>query len=161
MPPWQSRRFTPQRSRSTTKRLRADLPAIDWPARFQKWDERTIIDGAHNPGCSARARRNMARNFWRSERAHWSSRFCPTKICAASAKRSRQLLIQFFFRKFAANAQLIQEAWRTFWQTLLLFVGQALRLPATPKAFGVALQFPSLHLSVKRSSSRARNQIQF
>jgi len=25
------------------------LAAIDWPARFQKWDERTIIDGAHNP----------------------------------------------------------------------------------------------------------------
>jgi dihydrofolate synthase/folylpolyglutamate synthase len=25
------------------------LTAIEWPARFQKWDERTIIDGAHNP----------------------------------------------------------------------------------------------------------------
>jgi dihydrofolate synthase/folylpolyglutamate synthase len=25
------------------------LAAIEWPARFQKWDERTIIDGAHNP----------------------------------------------------------------------------------------------------------------
>jgi dihydrofolate synthase / folylpolyglutamate synthase len=24
------------------------LAAIEWPARFQKWDERTIIDGAHN-----------------------------------------------------------------------------------------------------------------
>jgi dihydrofolate synthase/folylpolyglutamate synthase len=28
------------------------LAAIEWPARFQKWDERTIIDGAHNPGAS-------------------------------------------------------------------------------------------------------------
>ena len=26
------------------------LAAIKWPARFQIWDERTIIDGAHNPG---------------------------------------------------------------------------------------------------------------
>ena len=26
------------------------LLTIDWPARFQKWDERIIIDGAHNPG---------------------------------------------------------------------------------------------------------------
>jgi dihydrofolate synthase / folylpolyglutamate synthase len=26
------------------------LAAIEWPVRFQKWDERTIIDGAHNPG---------------------------------------------------------------------------------------------------------------
>lgn len=28
------------------------LTAIDWPARFQKWDDRTIIDGAHNPGAA-------------------------------------------------------------------------------------------------------------
>jgi dihydrofolate synthase / folylpolyglutamate synthase len=25
------------------------LSNIDWPARFQRWNERTIIDGAHNP----------------------------------------------------------------------------------------------------------------
>jgi dihydrofolate synthase/folylpolyglutamate synthase len=25
------------------------LTRIEWPARFQRWDERTIIDGAHNP----------------------------------------------------------------------------------------------------------------
>jgi dihydrofolate synthase / folylpolyglutamate synthase len=28
------------------------LAAIEWPARFQRWDERTIIDGAHNPGAA-------------------------------------------------------------------------------------------------------------
>jgi len=28
------------------------LAAVQWPARFQKWDERTIIDGAHNPGAA-------------------------------------------------------------------------------------------------------------
>jgi dihydrofolate synthase/folylpolyglutamate synthase len=28
------------------------LAAIEWPARFQKWGERTIIDGAHNPGAA-------------------------------------------------------------------------------------------------------------
>jgi dihydrofolate synthase/folylpolyglutamate synthase len=28
------------------------LAAVEWPARFQKWDERTIIDGAHNPGAT-------------------------------------------------------------------------------------------------------------
>jgi dihydrofolate synthase/folylpolyglutamate synthase len=28
------------------------LAAIEWLARFQKWDERTIIDGAHNPGAA-------------------------------------------------------------------------------------------------------------
>ena len=25
------------------------LATVQWPARFQRWDERTIIDGAHNP----------------------------------------------------------------------------------------------------------------
>jgi dihydrofolate synthase/folylpolyglutamate synthase len=28
------------------------LATVDWPARFQKWDERTIIDGAHNPSAA-------------------------------------------------------------------------------------------------------------
>jgi dihydrofolate synthase/folylpolyglutamate synthase len=28
------------------------LAAIEWPARFQNWDERTIIDGAHNPSAA-------------------------------------------------------------------------------------------------------------
>src|SRR5207249_3887976 len=28
------------------------LAAIEWPARFQRWDERTIIDGAHNPSAA-------------------------------------------------------------------------------------------------------------
>src|SRR5205807_450055 len=31
------------------KAIARGLVSIDWPARFQKWDERTIIDGAHNP----------------------------------------------------------------------------------------------------------------
>jgi dihydrofolate synthase/folylpolyglutamate synthase len=25
------------------------LASVEWPGRFQRWDERTIIDGAHNP----------------------------------------------------------------------------------------------------------------
>jgi dihydrofolate synthase/folylpolyglutamate synthase len=29
--------------------IQRGLATIDWPARFQRWDERTIIDGAHNP----------------------------------------------------------------------------------------------------------------
>jgi dihydrofolate synthase/folylpolyglutamate synthase len=28
------------------------LMTVEWPARFQRWDERTIIDGAHNPGAA-------------------------------------------------------------------------------------------------------------
>lgn len=29
------------------------LSSVDWPARFQRWDERTVIDGAHNPAGAA------------------------------------------------------------------------------------------------------------
>jgi dihydrofolate synthase/folylpolyglutamate synthase len=28
------------------------LAHIEWPARFQRWDDRTIIDGAHNPAAA-------------------------------------------------------------------------------------------------------------
>jgi dihydrofolate synthase / folylpolyglutamate synthase len=34
------------------KAIVCGLAAVEWPARFQKWDERTIIDGAHNPGAT-------------------------------------------------------------------------------------------------------------
>ena len=28
------------------------LASVEWPARFQLWDERTVIDGAHNPAAA-------------------------------------------------------------------------------------------------------------
>jgi dihydrofolate synthase/folylpolyglutamate synthase len=36
------------------------LATVDWPARFQKWDKRTIIDGAHNPAAA-----NVLAQTWR------------------------------------------------------------------------------------------------
>jgi dihydrofolate synthase/folylpolyglutamate synthase len=36
------------------------LLAVEWPARFQRWDERTIIDGAHNPAAA-----NVLAHTWR------------------------------------------------------------------------------------------------
>ena len=36
------------------------LAAIEWPARFQNWDERTVIDGAHNPAAA-----RMIAETWR------------------------------------------------------------------------------------------------
>lgn len=29
--------------------IASGLASVRWPARFQRWDERTVIDGAHNP----------------------------------------------------------------------------------------------------------------
>jgi dihydrofolate synthase/folylpolyglutamate synthase len=42
------------------KSIARGLASIEWPARFQYWDERTIIDGAHNPA----AARGLAKT-WR------------------------------------------------------------------------------------------------
>jgi dihydrofolate synthase / folylpolyglutamate synthase len=36
------------------------LATVEWPARFQKWDERTFIDGAHNPSAA-----RMLAETWR------------------------------------------------------------------------------------------------
>jgi dihydrofolate synthase/folylpolyglutamate synthase len=33
----------------TDEAIARGLATVSWPARFQHWDERTIIDGAHNP----------------------------------------------------------------------------------------------------------------
>jgi dihydrofolate synthase/folylpolyglutamate synthase len=38
------------------------LAQVEWPARFQRWDERTIIDGAHNP-----AGARVLSETWREE----------------------------------------------------------------------------------------------
>jgi dihydrofolate synthase / folylpolyglutamate synthase len=32
--------------------IESGLASIDWPARFQKWDDRIVIDGAHNPAAA-------------------------------------------------------------------------------------------------------------
>lgn len=33
----------------TEHAIRDGLAAVEWPARFQQWDDRIVIDGAHNP----------------------------------------------------------------------------------------------------------------
>ena len=39
------------------------LAFIDWPARFQRWDERTIVDGAHNPAAVRTLAETWRENF--------------------------------------------------------------------------------------------------
>jgi dihydrofolate synthase/folylpolyglutamate synthase len=50
------------------KAILRGLAAIEWPARFHKWDERTIIDGAHNPG-AARILAKTWREIFREQKA--------------------------------------------------------------------------------------------
>jgi dihydrofolate synthase/folylpolyglutamate synthase len=44
------------------------LATVDWPGRFQKWDDRTIIDGAHNPA-AAQILAKTWREFFGDQRA--------------------------------------------------------------------------------------------
>jgi dihydrofolate synthase/folylpolyglutamate synthase len=44
------------------------LANVDWPARFQRWDERTVIDGGHNPA-GAQALAEAWREQFESDRA--------------------------------------------------------------------------------------------
>jgi dihydrofolate synthase / folylpolyglutamate synthase len=39
------------------------LASVEWPARFQRWDERTIIDGAHNPAAARILAESWRENF--------------------------------------------------------------------------------------------------
>jgi dihydrofolate synthase/folylpolyglutamate synthase len=39
------------------------LASIQWPARFQSWDERTIVDGAHNPAAARALAETWRENF--------------------------------------------------------------------------------------------------
>jgi dihydrofolate synthase/folylpolyglutamate synthase len=50
------------------KAIARGLVSIDWPARFQMWDKRTVIDGAHNPA-AARLLAETWREIFGGERA--------------------------------------------------------------------------------------------
>jgi dihydrofolate synthase/folylpolyglutamate synthase len=39
------------------------LASVEWPARFQRWDERLILDGAHNPAAARVLAQTWRENF--------------------------------------------------------------------------------------------------
>ena len=68
------------------------LADVAWPARFQFWDDRIIIDGAHNPAGAGRSRQNLARTVRRRARHDRSGRAgrqrCRRNFAGAGADRS-------------------------------------------------------------------------
>lgn len=53
---------------ATDEAIARGLATVEWPARFQCWDARTIIDGAHNPA-GAKVLAETWREQFREERA--------------------------------------------------------------------------------------------
>ena len=72
------------------------LAAIEWPARFQNWDERTIIDGAHNAG-AARVLAQTWREVFDDQKATLVLAVLSDKdlrrICAAFAPIAESVLL--------------------------------------------------------------------
>jgi len=86
------------------------LAAIEWPARFQKWDERTIIDGAHNPA-AAQALAQTWREIFGDQKATLMLAVLSDKdlrgICEALAPIAASILLpKIRSERAAASAEL-------------------------------------------------------
>jgi dihydrofolate synthase/folylpolyglutamate synthase len=72
------------------------LMSVEWPARFQQWDDRIIIDGAHNPG-AARVLAETWREIFGPQRATLILAILSDKdlrgICEALAPISHYVLL--------------------------------------------------------------------
>jgi len=84
------------------------LLAIDWPGRFQRWDARTIIDGAHNPA-AARALAETWRDIFGDRRATLVLAILSDKnlreICEALAPITEFVILPKIRSERAANPE--------------------------------------------------------
>jgi folylpolyglutamate synthase/dihydrofolate synthase len=89
------------------------LARIEWPARFQLWDERTIIDGAHNPA-AARALAGTWREIFSTQRATLILAILADKnlraICEALAPISEFVLLPKIRSERAADPEELARA---------------------------------------------------
>ena len=102
-------RFAQRRSISTDSAIAQGLASIEWPARFQRWDERTIIDGAHNPA-AARTLVETWREMFGDQRATLVLAVLSDKDLRGICEALAPIASSFFFRKFKANALLNQKS---------------------------------------------------
>ena len=84
------------------------LLSVEWPARFQRWDHRTIIDGAHNP-MAARALADTWRDTFGGQRTTLVLAILDDKdlrgICEALAPISQHAILPRIRSERAANPQ--------------------------------------------------------
>jgi dihydrofolate synthase / folylpolyglutamate synthase len=104
------------------------LAAIEWPARFQCWDKRTVIDGAHNPA-AAHTLVETWREVFRNERATLILAILADKdlrqICETLAPIANMILLPKIRSERAADPEQIARVLEQ-----IRVVGQPLRLPA-------------------------------
>jgi dihydrofolate synthase/folylpolyglutamate synthase len=97
------------------------LSSIEWPARFQRWDKRIIIDGAHNPA-AARALAETWRETFGTKRATLVLAVLSDKdlrrICEALAPISEFVLLPKIRSERATDPDALAQIISTIAQTL-------------------------------------------
>jgi dihydrofolate synthase/folylpolyglutamate synthase len=89
------------------------LARVDWPARFQRWDEGTIIDGAHNPAAARTLVETWRENFG-NQRATLILAILSDKnlngICETLAPISEFVLLPKIRSERAADPRILAQA---------------------------------------------------
>jgi dihydrofolate synthase/folylpolyglutamate synthase len=97
------------------------LANVSWPARFQRWDERTIIDGAHNPS-GARVLAETWREQFGDERATIILATLSDKdhrgICEALAPISAYVVLPKISGQRATDPEALAQVFSTITPTL-------------------------------------------
>lgn len=92
------------------------LACIKWPARFQRWDARTIIDGAHNPAAVRTLVETWRENFG-TQRATLILAILSDKnlngICEALAPITESVLLPEIRSERAADPRILAQAFST------------------------------------------------
>ena len=77
------------------------LASVSWPARFQRWDERIVIDGAHNPS-GARILAETWKRVFGEDRATVIFAGLQDKDIAAIVRALAPISARFFLPKIRA-----------------------------------------------------------
>lgn len=97
------------------------LASIDWPARFQRWDSRTIIDGAHNTA-AARTLAQTWREVFGNQRATLVLAILSDKdlrgICEALVPISESVLLPKIRSERAADPDALAKLFSTITPSL-------------------------------------------
>jgi dihydrofolate synthase/folylpolyglutamate synthase len=111
------------------------LASVDWPARFQRWNRRTIVDGAHNPAAAELLAKTW-RELFGTQRATLVVAILSDKnlrgICEVLASISDFVLLPTIHSERAADPNALAQIFSTIAPLLPCSisqsVGEALRL---------------------------------
>ncbi len=117
------------------------LELVEWPARFQRWDERTIIDGAHNPS-GAKILAQTWREIFGDKRATLILAVLADKdandICRALAPITQRMLLPQIRTERALAPQLLEKTFREVAPEISMSI-----LPSIAAALDEARKYPA------------------